>query len=83
MSEEIFLNTSTNMQTKASFRNTSHKTYRAWHTFAVENISIVSTLVSAQTLPPLQLQAELDDHSTFLIHKYILISKTFIETIRY
>lgn len=71
LSEEIFLNTSTNMQTKASFRNTSHKTYRAWHTFAVENISIVSTLVSAQTLPPLQLQAELDDHSTFLIHKYI------------
>lgn len=81
LSEEIFLNASTNMQTKASSRNTSHETYRAQHTLAVENISMLSTPVSAQTLPPLQLQAGLDDHSTFLIHKYILISKTFIETI--
>lgn len=44
LSEEIFLNASANMQTKASSRNISHETYRAWHTLAVENIDIVSTL---------------------------------------
>lgn len=45
LSEDIFLNATANMQTKASSRNTSHETYRAWYTLAVENINTVSTPV--------------------------------------
>lgn len=81
LSEEIFLNASANMQTKASSRNISHETYRAWHTLAVENIDIVSTLCQHKPYLLCSCRQGLMITALFLIQKYVLISKTFIETI--